>query len=153
MTGPALLIPLLAKTLELYSTQGTINFTSLALKYSLWLITVLILYFTTHILRGKANFTTTLRITGFALSAHIFELFFLIPGFSEFGHTLSIILAILIIWYGISIVNKLKGWRTILLPIIYFAVYIVSYTFINSIIVGTSFTIQALINDTLDLFK
>lgn len=144
MTAPALLIALIAQTLESFNSQGLFSISDIAIRYSLWLVAVLFLYTATHILRGKADYSTTLRISGFTLSAHIFELLGLIPAFSQFGHFLSLVITLFGVWYGISIVNNLKGWKTILLPLIYLISVVVLFVFIQSAISGTTLTIDLL---------
>jgi hypothetical protein len=99
----------------------------------------------TRLLRGKADFTTTLRVAGFAHSAHILGVLGFLPVIAPLARFLGLILALFGVWMGTATANELKGWRTFLLPVIYLATLIISITFLAAVIEGTVFTIYGLL--------
>ncbi|MCK5430401.1 MAG: hypothetical protein KAI94_13060, partial [Anaerolineales bacterium] len=145
MTGPALLIGLLAQIIQSLNSQGHLDVVNILLRYGVWFITVLFLYLAGHLLRGKADYTTTLRVSGFAQSAHIFELLGFIPVIGPLARFIALTLAFFGVWLGTATANELKGWRSLLLPVIYLATVVISIVFLMSIIEGTAFTIDGLL--------
>jgi uncharacterized membrane protein YvlD (DUF360 family) len=147
MTGPALLIGLLAQIIQSLNSQGHLDVVNILLRYGVWFITVLFLYLAGHLLRGKADYTTTLRVSGFAQSAHIFELLGFIPVIGPLARFIALTLAFFGVWLGTATANELKGWRSLLLPVIYLATVVISIVFLMSIIEGTAFTVDGLLTD------
>jgi uncharacterized membrane protein YvlD (DUF360 family) len=147
MTGPALLIGLLAAVIQSWEADGSINIANILLRYVGWLLTVLFLTGTARLLRGKQKFTATLRVSGFAQSAHILELLVFIPVIGPIARFLALVLTFFGVWIGTSIANKLRGWRTILLPIVYLLVIVLTFVFLITIIQGTAFTVDSLLTD------
>lgn len=147
MTGPALLIAFLAQILQSFINQGQLDVVNILMRYVIWFIAVLILYFAARILRGKANYTATLRVTGFALSAYIFEVLDFLPIIGPIARFLALLLTFFGVWIGNSTAHELKGWRSFLLPIIFIATIVVTIYFLTSVIEGTIFTIEGLLED------
>jgi uncharacterized membrane protein YvlD (DUF360 family) len=147
MTGPALLIALLSQILQSLNSEGQLDIVNILLRYVLWLLAVLILAMAARLLRGKADFTTTLRVAGFATSAHILEVLGFLPVIGPLARFLAILLVFFGIWIGTATAHELRGWRTILLPVIYIATLVITVVFLAAIIEGTVFTIDRLLQD------
>ncbi len=147
MTAPALLIGLLAAFIQSLNAEGNFAFTNLLLRYGAWFLSILFITGATRLLRGKGTFTTTLRVAGFAQGAHILELLVFIPVIGPIARFLAVMLVFFGVWIGTAIANDLRGWRTILLPLVYLIVMIVTFVFLLAIIQGTVFTIEGLFMD------
>lgn len=147
MTGPALLIGLLAALIQSWEADGYINIPNILLRFGGWFLTALFLTGTARLLRGKEKFTATLRVSGFAQSAHILELLAFIPVIGPIARFLALLLTFFGVWIGTSIANELRGWRTILLPIVYLLVIVLTFVFLITIIEGTAFTVDSLLTD------
>ena len=147
MTGPALLIALVAQILQSLNSQGGIDMTNILLRYVVWFAAVFILFMAARLLRGKADFTTTLRVAGFAQSAHFLDVLGFLPVIGPLARFLGLVLAFFGVWMGTATAHELKGWRTFLLPVIYLATLVISVYFIVAVIEGTAFTIDGLLQD------
>ncbi|MEA3441625.1 MAG: phage holin family protein [Chloroflexota bacterium] len=147
MTGPALLIALIAQTLQSLNELERFDIVDILVRYGVWFIAILLLWLAARILRGKADYTTTLRVAGFAQSAHLLELLGFIPVIGPLARILALILTLVGVWIGTATANELKGWRTILLPVIYIATVVISVYFIIAVIEGTVLTVDGLLMD------
>jgi hypothetical protein len=147
MTGPALLIALVSQILQSLNSQGGLDVVNILLRYGIWFISVLFLFFAGRVLRGKADYTTTLRVAGFAQSAHVFELLDFIPVIGPLARFIALTLAFFGVWLGTATANELKGWRSLVLPVIYIVTVVISIVFLVSVIEGTAFTVDGLLVD------
>jgi len=68
-----------------------------------------------------------------------------LPVIGPVARLLSMILATLGVWIGVATANELKGWRSLILPVIYLLVFVVSAVFIAAAITGIQFTINNLL--------
>jgi hypothetical protein len=147
MTGPALLIALVSQVLQSLNSQEGIDVANILLRYVVWFAAVFILFMAARLLRGKADFTTTLRVAGFAQSAHVLDVLGFLPVIGPLARFLGLTLAFFGVWMGTATAHELKGWRTFLLPVIYLATLVISVYFIVAVIEGTAFTIEGLLQD------
>ena len=147
MTGPALLIALLSQILQSLNNLERFDIVDILVRYSVWFIAILLLFLTARILRGKADYTITLRVAGFAQSAHLLELLGFIPVIGPLARILALVLSLVGVWIGTATANELKGWRTILLPVIYVATVVISVYFIMAAIEGAALTFDGLLQD------
>ena len=144
MTAPALLISLVAQIIQSWHAQGGLDVVNILLRYAIWFFSVLILFMAARMLRGKHRYTTTLRVAGFAQSAHVLELLAFIPAIGQTVRFLAVILSIFGVWMGVATANELKGWRTIILPLLYLVVMVIALAFLVAAFKGTAYTLQAL---------
>ncbi len=147
MTAPALLIALLAQVIQSISTEGSFNIGNILLRYVVWFVAVIFLYMAARLLRGNRHYTTTLRVAGFAQSAHILELLGFIPVVGAIARFMAVILAFFGVWVGTAAAHELRGWRTILLPVIFIITTVVGVIFLLAVIGGTAFSIRSLLVD------
>jgi uncharacterized membrane protein YvlD (DUF360 family) len=145
MTAPALLIALAAQVVQSWSVQGELDALDILLRYGLWFLSVLLIFMAAHLLRGKRHYTTTLRVAGFAQSAQFLLLLEFIPGFGSIMRFLATVLTIFGVWLGVATANDLKGWRTIILPLLYLVVMVVALGFLAAAIVGATYTWNVLL--------
>jgi hypothetical protein len=147
MTGPALLISFLAQILISLNNQEQFDVVNILVRYGVWFISVLFLFLAARVMRGKADYTSTLRVAGFAQSAHILEVLGFIPVIGPIARFLALFLALFGVWMGTATAHELKGWRTILLPLVFVATLVITVVFLVAVIEGTAFTVDGLLQD------
>ena len=145
MTGPAVLIMLLAQALQTALSDGGFDPLHYLLRIIAWLLAIVLLAEAAHVLRGKGDFTSTLRVAGFAQGAHFLQLLAFVPVLGPAVDFVVVFLVVMGVWMGTVIAHDLKGWRTVVLPLIYILVVFVSVVFLVAAIEGTTFTIQMLL--------
>jgi uncharacterized membrane protein YvlD (DUF360 family) len=143
MTGPAILITLLSQTLQVLNRTGQFDIVEILIRLGTWLLAVGLLAGAARMLRGQGDFTSTLRVAGFAQSAHILELLGFLPVIGPLARLIAILLSIIGLWVGTVVAHELKGWRTILLPVVYILTTIITIVFILAAIEGFTLTIEA----------
>jgi hypothetical protein len=144
MTGPAMLIMLLSQILQVLNSAGTFDVWEVLIRTGSWLVAVLLLALVARVLRGKAGISATLRVTGFAQSAHILELLGFIPVIGPLARFIAVLITLFGVWVGTSAAHELKGWRTVLLPVIYLLITIVAFVFILAALESIPVTIDEL---------
>jgi len=145
MTAPALLITLISQTLQSLNSLERFDIVNILLRTAVWFVAILLIFFAGRILRGKADYTTTLRVTGFAQSAHTLELLGFIPVIGPLARFLGLILTLLGVWMGTAQANEFSGWRSILLPVVYIATMAITIVFLIAVIEGTVFTVDGVL--------
>jgi hypothetical protein len=147
MTAPAILIALLSQIIQSVVSQGEINIINILVRSGAWLLVAIMIFLATRLLRGTTDFTSTLRVLGFAQSAHILELIDFLPVVGPIARILALLLSFFGVWIGTATANEFKGWRTILLPLIYIILIVISVYFLIAVIEGTVLTIEGLAGD------
>jgi uncharacterized membrane protein YvlD (DUF360 family) len=145
MTAPALLIALLAQVIQSINAQGRFDILNILLRYVIWFMAVIFLFMAARLLRGKRHYTTTMRVAGFAQSAHILELLVFLPVIGPLARFTALLLAFFGVWVGTAAAHELSGWRTILLPVIFIITTVIGVVFVFAVIQGTAFTISSLL--------
>jgi len=145
MTGPALLIMLLSQILQTLNYTGKFDIIEILIRFGAWLLAVVMLWLTSRLLRGNAGFSSTLRVAAFAQSAHVLELLGFIPVIGPLARFVAVLLTIIGVWLGTAVAHDLKGWRTLLLPIIYGLTTVVAIVFVLAAIRGLSVTIDGML--------
>ncbi|MGB7095552.1 MAG: YIP1 family protein, partial [Anaerolineales bacterium] len=147
MTAPALMIALLSQILQSLNNEGSLDIVNILLRYGVWFLAVLFLYLAAFLLRGKADYTSTLRLAGFAQSAHLLEIFGFVPVIGPAVRFLALLLAFFGVWIGVSTAHELRGWRTLLLPVIFIATTVITVVFLAGVIEGTTLAIDSILQD------
>jgi hypothetical protein len=145
MTGPAILIVLLSQILQVINSDGGFDWFEILLRSVVWLIGVTLLAFAARTLRGEGNFTQTFRVAGFAQSAHVLELLGFIPVIGPLSRFIAVLLTITGVWLGVAAAHDLKGWRTILLPVIYILTTIVTIVFLLAALESLAVTVESIL--------
>jgi uncharacterized membrane protein YvlD (DUF360 family) len=122
LTGPALLLSLLGAAVAAlvdYPSSGTGFFTVFAGRYLLWVLAVLVLHGTARVLRGKATFTQTFRVMGFAQTVDLLSLLRFINPIEPLVILGVAIYSLFVAWLGVAEAHQFRGWRTLALPVLY----------------------------------
>jgi uncharacterized membrane protein len=77
-------------------------------------------------------------VAGFAQAAHLLELFGFLPVIGPVARILGLLLAFVGVWLGTATAHELRGFRTLVLPVIYILVIVVSVFFISTILAGAA---------------
>ena len=149
MTGPALLLSVagvLVTTLVEGSPAGFAEWVERFLsRYGLWIVAVLLIHGTAHVLRGKGKFTQTFRVMGFAQAVNLLGVLRLIPSIGPLVVAGVTILSLFVSWLSVAEAHQFRGWRTLLLPVLYFAVVIVGGSYLLSLSGGFSLALEMLL--------
>jgi uncharacterized membrane protein YvlD (DUF360 family) len=144
MTGPGLLIGILGVLLVSLVHDGGLNWRLALGRLGLWVASVFVVWIAGRLLGGKADFTRTLRGMGFAASVYVLSLLALIPAIAPLARLLVFALGFCAAWMGASVAHELKGWRTLLLPVLAGVAFFVGAFALEVLIAGLSFTLGSL---------
>ncbi len=119
MTGPALFLGLFftitSGLLRAESNQETVSIVARILG---WLFAVLVVFVAGRLLSRKGGYTQTLRGLGFAQVVHLIEFISFVPSLSPLAMFLSTVLALIATWMGAAAAHQIRGWRTLILPLL-----------------------------------
>ncbi len=147
MTGPALLIGLSGSVLAAVITarSGDVPVIGLLLqRVAVWLVTILVMLDAGRILRGRANFSMMFRGVGFAHTAFVLDLLTLIPRVAPLARLIALLWAFFTVWIAASEAHALRGWRSLVLPVVFLLTFVVSIALLRSLFVGAAFTLYSL---------
>ena len=152
MTGPALLIGLIGLVLSAIVLNGAavgsmLNAPLIIGRLVAWPFVVLFLLMALRVLGGKASYTSTFRVTGFAYFAYWLTLLSVIPVIGPLFRTIGFILAFLGVWLGAAQAHELRGWRTLVLPVVFLIVVVVVGVVLRALFLGAAITIESLFQD------
>jgi len=147
MTAPALLIVVLMTIVRMFNQADGFSWLGVVAYLAAWIVAMILLQMAAGILRGKAEFHQTLRVAGFAQTAFIFELLGFIPVIGPLARILATVLNLVGVWIGVATAHELKGWRGLILPLIYLAVFVVGAVFIVAVIKGTGFALESILTE------
>jgi len=146
MTGPALLIALIAIIIEalMFSKQFSIGGALFAL--ALFFVNTLMIYLAARLLRGKANYTQTFRAFSFGHVIYALAIFALIPGLEPIMRVVVTIGAVIAVWVAVSEAHGILGWRTLVLPFVTIVMMIVVVLALRLLVEGTAMSVDALMS-------
>jgi uncharacterized membrane protein YvlD (DUF360 family) len=147
MTGPALLIALVASILVSVVQAGGFSLWMALGEIGLWLLSVLVVTIAGRLLGGTGDFATTLRGMGFARSVFVLGLLAFIPGVAPLAGFLVLVLGFFAAWMGASQAHDLRGWRSLLLPVLAVLVLFVGSFILEVLVAGLEFTLDALVQN------
>jgi len=144
LTGPALLLGILGTSIFSTTLLGELNLGMLAFNIVFWFITVLIMYLAGRLLRGKGTFTSVLRAVGFAQAVMLLDIFSIIPSITPLVDFIIYLVNFIAMWIGVSSAHELKGWKTVILPVVYILVAFAGIVIILSVFGGFKLTIGSI---------
>ena len=147
MTGPALAIGIVASLITAILTAGGLDMAQMAGRIGLWLVLVIAIFLAGRVLGGQGTFTATLRGLGFAHAITLYELIGLVPALAGFARVVTLILAFMAVWIAAVEAHKLKGWRSLLFPIVAILVPIIGYVIIAVLAEGAVFTLDTFLTE------
>jgi len=147
MTGPALLIGAIGLALSTIEITGAVQVPEIVARLISWPLAVLLLQLTARMLGGKASYTATFRVTGFAYFGYWLVALSAVPVIGPLFRTIGFILEFSGAWLGVAQAHGLRGWRTLLLPIALVVVFIAVSIIMTVLLAGTAITIESLMGD------
>ena len=147
MTGPALLLGIIGTIILAETRSGGFALGSIIVQVITWFLVVLIIYLAGRLLRGHASFTSTMRVMGFVQGIYLLDLLSFIPVITPVVRFFVSILAFFAVWIGAATAHDLKGWRTIVLPIVSFLVIALGIVIVYVIFGGFELSIESLAID------
>ncbi len=144
MTGPALLLGILG-TIS-FSATLTADFTWVMVSFQIiaWFFAIFIMYLAGRLLRGKGTYSSVLRVIGFSQGIYLLALFSFIPAISSVIRFIVPLLVFIALWIGVATAHNLKSWRTLILPIVYIMVFLLSFVIIYTVIGGLTLALESL---------
>jgi hypothetical protein len=144
LTGPALLLGILGTIIFSSTLLGKLNLGMLVFHIVFWFITVLIMYLAGRLLRGKGTFTSVVRTVGFAQAVFLLDIFSIIPSLTPLVDFIIALVNFIAMWIGVASAHELKGWKTVILPVVYILVAVVGLVIIISVFGGLKLTIGSI---------
>jgi hypothetical protein len=144
LTAPALLIAVLATLLASFVANGALDFADWLTRFVSWLVGTLVIFGAARLLRGTADFTTTLRAVGFAQIGYAVEIFAVIPPLSLLARVGATLVTFIATWMAAGEVHKLRGWRVFLLPFAALAIAVAGIFIFEILLRGTAMTVDSL---------
>jgi hypothetical protein len=147
MTGPALLLGILGTVT--FSTALSANFSWVLGSFQIiaWFVTVLAMYLAGRLLRGNGTYSAVLRTMGFAQGIYLLDAFSFIPSITPIVRFIVSLLVFVGVWTGVATAHNLKGWRSMILPIIYILVFLLGIVIIYTVYGGLTLTLESLAID------
>jgi len=145
MTAPALLVALVGALAQSIANPAGFTLSDWLVRSGAWLVAILLLYIAARFLRGKADFPAHMRVAGFAQAAYLFGLLAFLPLIGSLARPLALLLATFGLWTGVSAAHELRGWRSLLLPIVYLVTILVTVVFLESVISGAELALGSLL--------
>jgi uncharacterized membrane protein YvlD (DUF360 family) len=147
LTGPALLISLVGAATAAFVELQDIGPGFLGVfigRFLLWVLGVLVLHGTARVLRGKATFSQTFRVMGFVQVVELFGLLRFIEPIAPLVIVSVALVSLFAAWLAVAEAHRLRGWRTLALPVLYLIVLIVAGAALASLIGGEGFGLGTL---------
>jgi hypothetical protein len=147
MTGPAILIGVVGTavlTLFLGGTD-TSDLIRVPLRVVGMVLVTLVLFGAGYLLTRKGSYAATVRAVGFAQSPFVLLIFAL---YQPLAHVVVFIVSMLTfigVWMGMAVAHETSGWRTAVLPIIYFLLYVVGTAAVIILLGGATVTLFSIL--------
>jgi hypothetical protein len=144
MTGPAVLISALAMfVLAIFNPRGWSWMGFLAFACA-WLAALGVAFGAARLLGGKGSYTATFRGVGFGSVGYLFALLALIPPLAPLARFLALVVGFFGTWLGAAVANKIRGWRVIVLPIVYVLLFVAIVVGVYILLTGAKLTLTAM---------
>ena len=147
MTGPALLLVVIGLAISAIFGTSELGWLAFPTRVGAWLVGSLALFGAARVLGGKASYTTTLRALGFATVTYLLTVLAIIPPLAPVTRLVVTVASFGAAWIGAAEAQELKGWRSLLLPVAYIAVYTISFAVLGVLLTGAAMTLTTLAQD------
>ncbi len=148
MTWPAVVIAVVASLAAAIVSSGGLDPVIMAERVALWVLGTILVFAGGRVLGGKGSFTATLRAMGFGQAMYFYGLVGLFPPLLPISQTLTLALSIMAAWMAGVQAHQLRGWKSVVFPLIVILLPLVSLIILGNLLEGADFTIRSLIQDT-----
>ncbi len=145
MTGPALLVGSIGSILYALSMEGLSDWIMIPLRVFGFLFGAVVVFGAGYVLSGKGTFARTVRAVGFAHSPTILLPLTLFDVLAPIIIVIVIVLELIGLWIGAVIAHDLKGWQSVVLPLVYLLLVTVGIAAVIILLSGTALTIQSIL--------
>jgi len=145
MTGPALFLLITGVIINSLTVHGLHDWGALIGEFFSAMLVVFSVWLTGRALRGKADFARTMRTVGFAYTTRFYSLLGFLPVIGNVAKLITLIATMMAVWIAGVQAHKLRGWRSILFPIMVFIIMLLSVILIQVLWEGATFTLTMLI--------
>ena len=145
MTGPAILIGVLASLLSSWLRSGGFDLVHFLASIGVWVLSASVLYLAGRALARKGEFAHTFRAVSFAHATYFLAPLALLPVAGPVFRALLLILLFVNTWLAAAAAHETRGWRTILLPVAAFAILVVGYILIGVLVNGMEFAVDGVL--------
>jgi len=146
MTAPALLIGILGSALAGY-LMGPPYELLLPSRVASWLVSVLAVVAAGRVLRARQGFSPTLRALGFAQVAWVLQGVLALTPVGPVARFLATLYHFVAVWMAASEGQKVRGWRSVLLPVVAVLVLLVLSLSVKLMVSGAAFTLAAILGE------
>ena len=143
MTGPALLIGLVAVLLTTFMRGNVYGGVGLISAVVFWLLAVALVFAAGWLLTKQGSFTKTFRAMGFGHAVYFLSVFTLLPSFGQAINFAILTWGFIAVWMGAATAHQTKGWRTLVLPLVVLLVYVVGSAIVAILLAGAAFTFES----------
>jgi uncharacterized membrane protein YvlD (DUF360 family) len=156
MSGPAILFTILAAMLGSYLRTGGLQLVSVTATILAFLVSVVVMALSGSFLSRSdrvdkslslSNFAATFRAVSFAQVTYVLVPLALIP---VAGPVIRVLLQVLLFantWVGAAEANKIRGWRTVLLPVVGYLVWALGFIAVGTLLAGAEFAVQGILSN------
>lgn len=145
MTGPGLLLLMVGALLGGFSTIDVYDWRQMVAEVLSALVLVFFVWFGARIMGGEGSFTRTLRTVGFAYVTRAYSVLIFLPAVSDVARLITLLVSVVAVWIAGVQAHKLRGWRSMLFPIVVTAVFLLSLIVLQVLVQGATFTLQNLL--------
>jgi hypothetical protein len=154
MTGPSILFVILAAVLGSYLRTGALGLVSIMSAILVFLVSVGVMAISGSFLSktdrvdttlSVSNFAKTFRAVSFAQVTYVLVPLALIPVAGPLIRLLLQFLLFVNTWLGAAEANKIRGWRTVLLPVVGYLVWAIGFSTVGMLLAGTEFAVQGIL--------
>jgi hypothetical protein len=144
MTAPGALFILLAALLFTLVVKPPVAWQYFLERFLLWILSALVLFGAGRLLGSKVELPAVVRSLGFVQVANFLILLGLVPRVAPLARLIVLLVTFLTTWMGAAIGLRLKGWKTLLLPVLAVVILIVGLVLLNFLLAGAQFTLNTL---------
>jgi hypothetical protein len=147
MTGPALLVGIVGTILLALVMRGidVRDLVIVPLRVGGFLLSIVALYGTGILLTRKGSLAKTTRAVGFAQSP---TLLLVLAFYQPLAHVVILVVTVMTfigVWMGTAVAHDTKGWKTVILPLIYILLTTVAVAAIVIILGGAAVTVISIL--------
>jgi len=145
MNAPALLLGLLFSTLTVSVREGRFNPATLIGSVVFWFVSIAVVFGAARALKGTGDFSSTLRVMGFARMGDLLNLLAWIPSAREIASLAATIAVFVGVWIGAAQAHQLRGWRTLVLPVATILVTVGAAFVLSVLLSGLGYSMDSLL--------
>ena len=142
MNAPAVLIALVFSASSSLGRMRQFDPLNMLGAFFGWFVAVAVIFGGARALKGKGDFSSTVRVVGFAHVGNLLYLLAFFPAMAQISSLAATVVTFIGIWLGAAQAHDLKGWRSLLLPFVAILVTVISLFIIYILARGLGMTLD-----------